>query len=152
MSDEPSDVAGADHGAQAAVTARHWLALASGDLQAAEMALTAGLPLRTAAGHAQQAAEKALKAILALDRDPPRTHDLAALRLMTPSELRDALADVDLDSLTQAGSAGRYPGLDDEAYGPDEAAALAEGARQVLARVTAHLRAAGVDVTGIAPR
>src|SRR4051812_31288376 len=61
--------------------AREWLARADLDLQLAERALSI-LPVLAAgaAYHAQQAAEKALKAFLAAHNQPfPFTHNLAVL-------------------------------------------------------------------------
>src|SRR5204862_953151 len=66
---------------QAINEARDWLARADLDLRLAERAL--GIPPELAAGaayHAQQAAEKALKAFLAAHNQPfPLTHNLTVL-------------------------------------------------------------------------
>lgn len=57
-----------------------WLASASQDLQVAERSLAAPPLLGAVAFHAQQAAEKALKAYLAAHGRPlPKTHELATL-------------------------------------------------------------------------
>ena len=132
--------------------ALHWLSIALGDLRAAELILEGDLPLRTAAGHAQQAAEKALKGALALDgRDPPRIHDLAALALAVGLDFRDSLEHIDLDGLTEGGAAGRYPGLDDEPYVLSEAEALVGDARMIIERVTAVIREHGVALVDDLP-
>jgi len=62
--------------------AREWLARSDEDLRVAQLLLAATPPhLGTAAYHAQQAAEKALKAFLAAHGLPFRpTHDLVDLR------------------------------------------------------------------------
>lgn len=60
---------------------REWLHLAQVDLDSARHLLKAAPPLvRPACFHAQQAIEKALKAVLVLNEQrPPRTHNLADL-------------------------------------------------------------------------
>jgi HEPN domain-containing protein len=72
---------------------------AAHDLIAAEATLATGQALDTVCFHAQQAAEKSLKAVLALrDVVYPRTHDLGELTAMAKphcqglAELEDALA------------------------------------------------------------
>jgi HEPN domain-containing protein len=60
--------------------ARGWLAKAASDLTAARRLVEAGEAYDAACFHAQQAAEKALKAMLALTDVPiPRTHNLEDL-------------------------------------------------------------------------
>ena len=60
-----------------------WLRKADSDLMAVELALNAGVALDAACFHAQQAAERALKAyLLARDVDFPFTHNLARLLLL----------------------------------------------------------------------
>jgi HEPN domain-containing protein len=57
-----------------------WLRDARGDLALASIAKTPAIRYAHLCFHAQQAAEKSLKAIFsALDQDIPRTHDLAFL-------------------------------------------------------------------------
>jgi len=60
---------------------REWLDRASADLRVAELTLAVpGLPTWAAGFHLQQAAEKALKAVLvAHGRAAPRTHDVGLL-------------------------------------------------------------------------
>ena len=69
-------------------TAR-WLRYAGEDLITAETLLAqARIPPRQACWHAQQAAEKALKAVLIfLQIDFPRTHDLNVLRNLALNRL-----------------------------------------------------------------
>ncbi len=123
--------------------ARAWLAKADLDLRAARGDLALEPPLLgDAAFHCQQAAEKALKAVLSLHDVPFRkTHDLG--------ELHRAVRDVE-PVLTAAGSAVvplsdyawefRYPGdvVDPPAEEVDDALALAtslvQAVRSVLAR------------------
>ena len=94
-----------------AETAR-WLRYAEEDLITAETLL--GQPHvapRHACWFAQQAAEKALKAVLVfLQIDFPRTHDLDTLHNLVPDgwQLKDAR--LDLASLTEWAVEARYPG------------------------------------------
>ncbi len=135
----------------AAERALYWLSLALGDLEAAGGLLGPDVPLRIAANHAQMAAEKALKAAIALDgRDPPRIHDLAALALTVGPAFRDELELVDVDALTEAGAAGRYPGLDDEPYDRDGVDALIRDARAIVERVTKLIGDRGIDLSELA--
>jgi HEPN domain-containing protein len=86
--------------------------------------------------HAQQAAEKALKAVLAFrDADIPRTHDLLALLAACSSAgcpLDHSRADADL--LNPFSTAARYPGL-----APDPDASLGKEVVAASRRVVAHV-------------
>lgn len=84
---------------------------------------------RIVAFHAQQAAEKALKAVLASqDAVLPRTHDLVALASLLPDDHGIDLADI--ATLNPWAVVGRYPG-----DLPDATKAQAEVLVQVAARV-----------------
>lgn len=73
--------------------AQRWFAAATDDLLVVELALNRASPLSGAAAfHCQQAAEKAVKALLiARWRRPPRTHDLATLSELL-SEVEPAIS------------------------------------------------------------
>jgi HEPN domain-containing protein len=91
---------------------------------------------------AQQAAEKAIKAlVVSSDLDPPKTHNLLRLARMLAEETASRLLDVDLEDLTRWAIEGRYPGDLDEATSRDAARAV-ELAGQVLAVAQAALEAA----------
>lgn len=96
-----------------AAHARAWLAKADSDLTAARRLLEHPGPYDAVCFHAQQAAEKALKALLAFTNAPqPRTHnleDLQALCLSTPAaeQLID-LRQLDLSELTPFAVESRY--------------------------------------------
>lgn len=115
--------------------ARAWLAHAEGDLALASVQAPAAVPLELLCFHAQQAAEKALKAfLLAHGESPPRTHDIGVLVeqveaiALVPPSLRAAA------SLTEYAVATRYPG-DAEPVTPRDLAAALSHARAVLEAV-----------------
>ena len=118
--------------------ARAWLAKADSDLLAARRLLAAGGPFDAVCFHAQQACEKALKALLAwLERDIPRTHNLEELQATCVAALQDpaaaALRSLDLSQLTPYAVETRY----DAEFWPDRnAAAEACGvAEQVMSLI-----------------
>ena len=121
-----------------------WLAKAADDLEAARLlAGAAGLDPGLASFHAQQAAEKALKAILVARLiHPPRTHDLEKLRGLVVGALghEAGLPDgVVLDGLTAFAIDGRYP-LEEPMAAPDRESVA--GAIAVAETVLAVSRAA----------
>jgi HEPN domain-containing protein len=92
---------------------RLWLAKANSDLAASRRLLDAGGPYDAVCFHAQQAAEKALKAWLAIADAPiPRTHDLEelqALCLALPQpQMASGLEALDLSNLTPFAVEARY--------------------------------------------
>ncbi len=94
-----------------------WLRKAANDLRNIALVLPApDPPLDTVAFHAQQAAEKALKALLtAHGVSFPRTHDVEALAALLPAVIRVQLA-LDADEvalLAQLAVEPRYPGPDE---------------------------------------
>jgi HEPN domain-containing protein len=93
--------------------ARDWLAKAATDLLVCEQLLGQGAVFSEAiAFHAQQAAEKSLKALLVVRQvEFPKTHDIERLLDLVAvgdGPLADALADV--AGLTPYGVEYRYPG------------------------------------------
>lgn len=122
-----------------AVTA--WTALAESDLRVAVRELAAQPPeWHQVCFHAQQAGEKALKAVLeALDMPVPLTHDVARLaRLLQPvfadvQSLAQAAAD-----LSAYGVLPRYPGAAVPATEQLATAAVAD-ARRIVAWAFARL-------------
>jgi len=95
--------------------AGRWLAMAADDLGAARLLLAStDIGAEVAGFHAQQAAEKALKAMLvAAAADVPRTHDLDRLHSLVCEAVGDERIELpggdDLAWLTQLGLGGRYP-------------------------------------------
>jgi HEPN domain-containing protein len=97
-----------------------WVEKAESDLLCIENNLAASrVPWDTVVFHAQQAAEKLLKALLvAAGRAVPRTHDLVALLSLAMAAgfpLAGSRPEVDL--LSRFGAAVRYP---DAVYSPTE--------------------------------
>ena len=123
--------------------ARRWLRWADEDLVAARhSADDTEVAPRVACSLAQQAAEKAIKAlVVSSDLDPPKTHNLLRLARMLAEETASRPLDVDLEDLTRWAIEGRYPGDLDEATSRDAARAV-ELADQVLAIAQAALEAA----------
>jgi HEPN domain-containing protein len=128
---------------------RRWLRYAQEDLEAAEALV--GQPY-AAARHscwlAQQAAEKALKAILVfLQVDFPRSHDLDVLRHLIPGDWQVAVEHPDLADLTEWAVEARYPGDWPEATAADARDAV-QRARAVWTSVTADLTREGLEPEG----
>ncbi len=91
---------------------RGWLAKASNDLESARCLLDRQAPiLDTACFHCQQAAEKALKALLILhEREPPRTHSIGVLLdVGVDCDRRLAGLRADCEWLTAYAVETRYP-------------------------------------------
>ncbi len=106
-----------------------WLRYARSDLELARLSPPPGVLLENLCFHAQQAAEKGLKAVLLAQGTPfPRTHSVGTLvdllpeGVSAPRELEDAA------SLTDYAVMSRYPAatepVDEEEY--QEAVRLAE--------------------------
>jgi len=90
-----------------------WLAFAREDLEAAKHVMY--VSARNACFLAQQAAEKALKAVLVREQVPfPKTHHLEQLRLLLPEALGRRLEEEDFSGLTSWAVASRYPDEWDE--------------------------------------
>jgi HEPN domain-containing protein len=114
--------------------AEEWLRYATEDLGAAEVLAAPDAPRpKQALFHAQQAVEKALKALLVLqDRPYPLTHNLALLVDAcsgTDQQLRSELAHAVW--LTQYAVRFRYPGEPEEPDIPEATAGLADARRVV---------------------
>jgi HEPN domain-containing protein len=119
-----------------------WLARADEDLGVARHLLAEGLPYYVAIGfHAQQAAEKSLKAFLvARQVEFPKTHDIGRLLDLVATvdaALADALSGA--VQLTDYGVDVRYPG-DLPQLGLDDARRAVEQAADVLDRTTRGLQ------------
>lgn len=94
-------------------TVRGWVEKAENDLKNASLVLRAGkhCPTDTVAFHAQQCAEKYLKALLAYHEiDFPRTHDLGVLIGLLAGRARINLTPEEQRRLTSYATVTRYPG------------------------------------------
>lgn len=124
----------------AAATGRQWWRDAQEDLQVAQ-ALHDAEPMfaRAVCLHAQQAAEKALKAALVfVQTDFPRTHALQRLARLLPHGWTRPGTDDDLVWLTTWAVGSRYPDTAADATAQDAERALAL-AREVAATIQGDL-------------
>lgn len=119
--------------------AHRLLRFAEEDLDAAQCLLaTDGATPRHACFHAQQAAEKALKAALKLERiDFPRRHDLDDLRNLLLDTWSVRHTHTDLAQLTEWAVEARYPGDWPEATATDAEQAVSQ-AREVYNSIAAE--------------
>lgn len=106
-----------------------WLRFAEEDLRTAKLLLDdEGCITRHVCWLAQQAAEKAIKAVLINRKvDFPRTHDLDLLRTLLPAGTVSGDTQVDVATLTEWAVEARYPG-DWEEASPEEARAAVDDA------------------------
>lgn len=122
--------------------AKRWIRWAEEDLAAARGMLNRpGFVPRHACGFAQQAAEKALKAVLVfLQIDFPKTHDLDELSDLIPSGWQAKSDHPDLSQLTQWSVEARYPrrstgaSVDDAQIAVDQAKGVVAAVRRDLAQ------------------
>lgn len=120
---------------------RQWVEKAEHDLINAEYMLTLGdgCPFDTVCFHAQQCVEKHLKALLTLRRIPfPKTHDLAELLALAPSDICLDLPLDEVTDLTPYAVETRYPGLW-EPLTVEEARGAVLAARKFQAAVRQYL-------------
>lgn len=96
--------------------------------------------------HGQQFAEKALEALLIpRDVDPPKTHDLFALRELLPDDLDVGVADEELVALSKWAVGPRYPDDLPEAAQGDAREAV-ELAREIYETALEDLACHGYDL------
>ncbi len=131
---------------EAQAEARRWLRYALDDLEiAGQMARDAARP-RYVCWFSQQAAEKALKAVLVLESiEVPYIHDLQRLRNLFPDGWPAGAGPDALARLTEWGSESRYPGDWPEPTAEDGAGAEAD-ARAVYDSIAAEFEHRGVAV------
>jgi HEPN domain-containing protein len=121
-----------------------WLLHAESDLSYAKLGLTEPAILRNqVAFHAEQAAEKALKAVLVYAAvEFPKTHDLQALLLLIRNSGISVQSEIEQASaLTQFAVEARYPG-DIEPITQEEAAQAIEVAERAVAWARIQIRVA----------
>ena len=108
-----------------------WLQYARGDMAMAEQPMSADVPYLLRCFHAQQAAEKSVKAVLlCLDVAFPSTHNLSVLFALLPEDVSRPQDLAGIVGLTVYAVSARYPDEIDEATEAEhlEAVALARGA------------------------
>jgi len=115
-----------------------WIKKAERDLKLAELALKINY-YEESAFHSQQAAEKALKAILtSLNLRPPKTHDLDILLNILERKKIEVPAREEISSLTAYAVEARYPGppiIGEEAeYALNMAGKIVKWAKEELKR------------------
>jgi HEPN domain-containing protein len=117
-----------------------WLTFAKADLRAARLLLSdVEVPARIACFHAQQAAEKAIKAVLIAQQTPFRkTHDVLVLAGLLPAELIEELHSTDPVVLQQWAVDGRYPGDLPDAT-PTEAVEVLDVASFIVTTLDSYL-------------
>ncbi len=132
--------------------ALRWLSYALGDLAAARATPSEPRFPRIVAFHAQQASEKAMKSLLLLHEiEPPRTHDLVALRELLPDGTRAKRHRLGLDRLSDYASEARYP-EDLRSVSPAQAATAVRQAMAVVGDVRADFADRGVATDEVAPQ
>jgi HEPN domain-containing protein len=132
--------------------AGRWLAFARGDLESATALLGTRTPNRNVGYLAQQAAEKALKAVILLDNAPfEMTHDLNAVAAQLPADFRAPVDTADLAWLADLETSARYPDEGDTITG-DDGRRAARMAATILAAVAAHFTARGIDEAQFDPK
>ncbi|MHB8766442.1 MAG: HEPN domain-containing protein, partial [Deferrisomatales bacterium] len=103
-----------------------------------------GCPCDVVSFHAQQCAEKYLKAVLVLcGAEFPKTHDLVRLLRLVPPSVGIVLAPVDVAPLNRYAVEARYPG-DWESISPAEAKDALDLARKVRDQVRGLLGAEAI--------
>lgn len=124
-------------------TAREWFAKAEGDWNTARRELSAvDRPnFDAVCYHAQQCVEKQLKGLMLLDGVvPPRTHNLSLLfERLRPNHPSLEISKVDLEFLSNAGTAFRYPGESADRFDADDALAACNRIREILVSVVRSL-------------
>lgn len=126
---------------------QQWLTFADEDLRLAQHGLTMTIappPYRLIAYHAQQCAEKCLKAFLVLrDVDFPFTHNLAHLLDLCATHGAWAATLRDAEELTPFAITARYPGEDEEVTRAEALRAI-ETAERVREATHDAIRSTGI--------
>ena len=120
--------------------AREWIAKAEGDRLTASHTLKLGrrCPTDAVCFHAQQCAEKYIKALLVLHQiDFPKTHDLEALAARLRGSRKPGFTPDDLARLKRYATVTRYPGAEEIPL--TDAREAVAAARRVRAAVRALL-------------
>ena len=135
------------NGAEIASETLRWLRYSKEDLTAGEFLVEqSNSAPRHVCWLAQQAAEKALKAVLVfLQIDFPKTHDLDALHKLVPDGWKLKTEIPDLSELSEWSVEARYPGLWPDAT-QEEAHSALQQSRTVWETVRRELSERGIDL------
>ncbi len=118
---------------------REWVAKAESDLRAAALLLEARekLPTDAVCFHAQQCAEKYMKALLVSQGiEVPKTHDIEKLIFLLPATVRPHLTPEEQRRLTGYAAGARYPGWGEISLAEAKrAVAIARRVRREIRRV-----------------
>lgn len=128
------------------IEARRWLQYAHEDLSAAELILQhPTIAYRHVCWLAQQSAEKSIKgALIFLQIDFRRTHDLDVLLNLLPAEFEVHSKFADLAELTEWAVESRYPGDWQEANEYDARNAFKQ-AQEIFESIMADLKKLGIS-------
>ena len=117
---------------------REWIAKAENDLKTAAhtLKLGPGCPTDTVCFHAQQCAEKYVKAVLVLAGiDFPKTHDIEEIVALLPVGIKLSMTVEQQRRLTRYATVARYPGWGEiPLVEARRAVALARGVRREVRR------------------
>ena len=101
---------------------------------------------------AHQAAEKALKAVIASSgAEPTRTHDLVFLHRRCHEDVQAALARVDVDALSAVLTVSRYPEIDEPPFDHEQAALRVADAADVVDIAQRHFDDLGLHGSRLTP-
>jgi HEPN domain-containing protein len=128
---------------------KEWISFAEDDIRMAEVAikLKSNVPYRIIAFHAQQSAEKYLKAYLVSQNvDFPYTHSITTLLKLCDKYALQIKEIQDADLLTPYAITARYPGQDERVTKGETLKAIAM-AKKVRQMVRTALKDLGLDLS-----
>lgn len=130
----------------------HWLGYALGDLAtAASNRQEVSVPNRNAAYMAQQATEKAIKAVILLENEPfDMVHDIDVLAGQVPTDFSLPVSSEDLAWLSDLETAARYPD-DFDVIDADDVDRAIGIARRIVDAARAHFISRGVSGEDLTP-
>ena len=130
----------------------HWLGYALGDLAtAASNRHEVSVPNRNAAYMAQQATEKAIKAVILLENEPfDMVHDIDVLAGQVPTDFPLPVSSEDLAWLSDLETAARYPD-DFDVIDVDDVDRAIGIARRIINATRAHFASRGVSGEDLTP-
>ncbi len=123
--------------------ARMWVEKAEEDLLVAELLLSSEecCPASTICFHAQQCAEKYVKALLVYLSVPfPKVHDIGELLHLVPASIKVPLTAEEQEQLTFYATTARYPG-DYEPVSREDAEEMISAARKLRDAIRSHIPA-----------